>query len=128
MTPVPMRVASSETLPSTRKVLRLRKAEHTAPVGWLNVIGNAGEPRDLVRAAAVVTPHGPMPGVASVAADVTKMDLPWAQAQPMRLALWRQPAAGGPRLNFFTRRGSWHGADGLPIFDQYIMLACTNEH
>jgi hypothetical protein len=65
----------------------LRKAEYTRSIGWLNVIGNTGEPRDLICAATVVTPHGPMPGLASVAADVTKMDLSWAQAQPMRLAL-----------------------------------------
>src|SRR5262249_34400676 len=105
------------------KVLRLRKAEHTAPIGWLNVIGNAGEPRDLVGAATVVPPHGPMTGLL-FATDVTKVELPWAQAQPMRLAL----CACCPRLNFFARRGTWHVCWRLPILDQYIVQACTNGH
>src|SRR5262249_11167890 len=90
------------------KVLRLREAKHTGAVGWLNIIGNAGEACDLIGAATVVAAYGPVAGLVSVTADVTEVQLPRPQAQPMRLAPLRQPAAGCARLNFFTWRGTGH--------------------
>src|SRR5262249_4952695 len=76
---------------------------------------------DLIRAATVVAAHGPMAGLVSQAADVAKVQLPWPQAQPMRLTPLRQPAAGRTRLNFFTWRGTWHRFPNIGPIKRYSL-------